>query len=65
MMHHTPPRSMQELVDLHSGCISREIFVNEDIYQQGASAGLRPYLALYRPREPDSQTGRLLRDLYG
>ena len=33
MMHHTPPRSMQELVDLHSGCISREIFVNEDIYQ--------------------------------
>lgn len=34
MMHHTPPRSMQALVDLHSGCISREIFVNEDIYQQ-------------------------------
>ena len=25
MMHHTRPRSMQELVDLHSGCISREI----------------------------------------
>src|SRR5437879_12470816 len=34
MLHHTPPRSMPELVDLHRGCISREIFVNEDIYQQ-------------------------------
>src|SRR5919205_65108 len=34
MRHDTPPRSMQELVDLHSGCISREIFVNADIYQQ-------------------------------
>src|SRR5215813_4837746 len=34
MRHYTPPHSMQELVDLHSGCISREIFVNEDISQQ-------------------------------
>src|SRR2546423_12857602 len=34
MLHHTPPRSIPELVNLHHGCISREIFVNEDIYQQ-------------------------------
>jgi len=34
MMHHTLPHSMQALVDLHSGCISRELFVNEDSYQQ-------------------------------
>jgi phenylpropionate dioxygenase-like ring-hydroxylating dioxygenase large terminal subunit len=34
MMPHTSPPSMSELVDLHSGYISREIFVNEDIYQQ-------------------------------
>src|SRR5215475_13352900 len=34
MVPHTSPSSMPELVDLHSGCISREIFVNEDIYQQ-------------------------------
>jgi phenylpropionate dioxygenase-like ring-hydroxylating dioxygenase large terminal subunit len=34
MTRYTPPCSMQALVDLQNGCVSREIFVNEDIYQQ-------------------------------
>ena len=34
MVSHIWPRSMPELVNLHSGCISPEIFVNADIYQQ-------------------------------
>ncbi len=34
MTRYTPPRSMPEFVDLQNGCVSREIFVNDDIYQQ-------------------------------
>jgi nitrite reductase/ring-hydroxylating ferredoxin subunit len=34
MTEHKPQYAMQELVNLQSGCISREIFVNEAIYQQ-------------------------------
>jgi len=34
MARYTPPRSMPEFVDLQNGCVSREIFVNDDIYQQ-------------------------------
>ena len=34
MRHHTPPRSRPEWGDLHRGCSSRELFVNDDMYPQ-------------------------------
>ena len=44
------------LVDLASGLISREIFVNEDIYAQEQERDFRPVMAVRRPRKPDSQS---------
>ena len=37
------------LVDLGTGQISREIFVNEEIYRGGIGARLCPRLAVCRP----------------
>ena len=37
------------LVDLAARQVSREIFVNEEIYAGGAGARLRPRLAVCRP----------------
>ena len=51
--------SLGSLVDVDRGIISREIFVNEDIYHQELEKRVRARLAVRRPREPDPEARRL------
>jgi hypothetical protein len=53
------------LVDLATGQISREIFVNEDILRWGPGARFRALVAVRRPREPNPQSVRFLRLVHG
>ena len=49
MVKANEPLAMKSLVDMDTGKIGREIFVDQDIYQQELERGLRAHLALYRP----------------
>ena len=56
---------IDQMIDIEHGTISREIFVSPEFYQRGTGEAVHPRLAVRRPREPDSQAGRLFRLPHG